>query len=375
MLRKWIPAAIAMGFFFWGCATSYLPDRSQKPLLDADLAEVVADLPKPPGNIAVSSDQQVYFTFHPEADPAIRVAKLVKGRPMPFPDSGYQHRRGERPFFDTVLSLRIDRQNRLWTLDHGDFGRGQPRLLAFDIYTEEIVHQFDFPSRIAGFGSFLNDFQVSPAGDVIFIADTGAPVPVLGGSPAIIVYDVKKKSARRLLENHESVKASSHVLRIGAEDFSLLGVPILIAVDSIALDREGQCLYYGAVNGEHLYRIRTEYLMNPDLTAAELGFYVEKFAEKTMSDGLTIDLAGNIYISDMEHSAVHLMDPNRKLKTLLKDERFRWPDGFSFGPDGWLYFTCSDLMNVVGKRASHIEAHAPYRIFRFKPGNEGIPGH
>lgn len=374
MIHKWITTILTV-FTVWGCASSYMPDRSLEPIKNPDTVEVVVDLPKPPGNIAVSYDNRIFFTFHPEADPEIRVAELVNGEPVPFPDAVFQKERSGEPYYDTVLSLRIDSQNRLWTLDHGDFGRGQPRLMAFDLQTRAVVHEYDFPTDIAGFGSFLNDFQITSSGDTIFIADTGAPVPVIGGAPAIVVYDINKKSARRVLENHDSVKASSHVLRIGEEDLSLFGMSIRIAVDSIALDREGQWLYYGAVNGENLYRIQAEHLLNEELTPEALASFVEMFAPKTMSDGLTTDLSGNVYISDMEHSAVHIIDQQRRLTTLIKDSRFRWPDGFSFGPDGWLYFTCSDLMDVIGKSDAHVAAHAPYQIFRFKPGYNSIPGH
>ena len=128
--------------------------------------------------------------------------------------------------------------------------------MAFDIKTGQIVHQHEFTSDEAGFGSFLNDFQVNSSGDTIFIADTGAPVPLIGGNPAIVVYDVKTRTARRVLEDHESVRASDKTLRVGEEDFSLMGMSLKIAVDSIALDRENQWLYYGAVNGEKLYRIK-----------------------------------------------------------------------------------------------------------------------
>ncbi len=200
-------------------------------------------------------------------------------------------------------------------------------------------------------------------------------MPLIGGDPSIIVYDVKTKVARRVLEDHESVRASDKTVRVGQEDFSLMGISLKIAVDSIALDRENQWLYYGAVNGEKLYRIRASSLMDHALSPEALSSNVEVFADKTMSDGITTDLEGDIYISDMEHSAVHVIGQDRQLKTLIKDPAFRWPDGFSFGPDGWLYFTCSDLMNVVGKSESHIKENAPYRIFRFKPGGQGIPGH
>ena len=58
--------------------------------------------------------------------------------------------------------MRIDRQGRLWVLDYADYGRGQPRLTAFDLETTALVHQYDFPSEVAGFLSMLNDFQVDP---------------------------------------------------------------------------------------------------------------------------------------------------------------------------------------------------------------------
>jgi hypothetical protein len=77
----------------------------------------------------------------------------------------------------------------------------------------------------------------------------------------------------------------------------------------------------------------------------------------------------------MEHSAVVRVGQDRKLATLIKNERLRWPDGFSFGPDGWLYLTCSSLQHVLFLPAKEVRAHAPYQIFRFKPGVEGIPGH
>lgn len=360
---------------FTSCSRKHMTDRSTSPLLIADQVETVADLSKPPGNIAVSSTSRIFFTFHPSADPEIKVAELVDGNPVPFPSPAFQEDRDDAPYFHTVLSLRIDQQNRLWTLDHAAFGQGQPQLLAFDLSSGELVHHYDFPSDIAGFGSFLNDFQVDPDGDVIYIADTGLPAPIVGGSPALIIYRIATRSARRVLDNDPSVQASSLTIRVDGEDLAEYGVPIHIGVDSIGLDRRGEWLYFGAVNAETLYRIETRHLLDDTLDKESLAGKVVPFAPKTMSDGITVDNDGNIYISDMEHSAVHIIDQDLKLQTLLKDPKLRWPDGFSFGPDGWLYFTCSDLMNVIGKSASHIEAHAPYQIFRFKPGHEAAPGH
>jgi sugar lactone lactonase YvrE len=148
-----------------------------------------------------------------------------------------------------------------------------------------------------------------------------------------------------------------------------------IGIDSIGLDRQGAWLYFGPVSGDRMYRVATRDLNDSALPPAELAKRVEDFGPKTLSDGISTDDAGNVYLTDPEHSAVLTLGQDKKLTTLVKDPRLRWPDGLSFGPDGWLYITCSSLQHVLFTTATHRRANAPYHIFRFRPGHSGAPGH
>lgn len=336
------------------------PDRSGTPALAPDALERVADLPYPPGNIAVSATGRVFATFHPEGGAPLSVFELVDGEPVAYPPGGLPADLS----YQTPLSLRVDAKNRLWVLDHGRYGFGAPRLLAFDLATGALVHRHDFPGKIALLGSMLNDFQVAPDGRFIYIADASLFALI----PAIIVYDVANQTSRRLLEGHESVLAEDYVPVVQGVRMELYGLfSVRPGVDSIALDGAGEWLYFAPVTNTHLYRVRTADLRDTDLSWRELESRVERFAEKTMSDGIAIDAAGTVYLSDLEHSAVVALGQDRQLRTLLKDERLRWPDGFSFGPDGALYVTCSALHQVIAKSAAEIAAHAPYQVFRFRP--------
>jgi sugar lactone lactonase YvrE len=344
------------------------PDRSGPPTLRADALEVVANLDSPPGNVAVSAGGRVFATFHPEASPPIAVFELRDGVPVAYPPGGLPG----GLTYQSVLSLRVDRKNRLWLLDYGRHGLGQPRLLAFDLATDALVYRHDFPSKIALVGSMLNDFQVAPDGRHVYIADASLFVQV----PAIVDYDVAQQRARRLLQGHESVLPEKFIPVVHGARMQFYGVfAIRPGVDSIALDDAGEWLYFAPVTSRTLWRVRTADLDDESLAREVLESRAERFADKTMSDGIAIDSEGTLYLTDPEHSAIVALGQDRVLRTLVKDERLRWPDGLSFGPDGWLYVSCSALDRVILRSAEEIRAHAPYQIFRFKPGASGVPGH
>lgn len=348
------------------------PDRTGIPQLRGNVLELVASLPTPPGNVAVSADGRVFASLHPEARPRTKIVEIVQGEARPWPNEAFQTGDGEPRWFRNVISLRIDRQGRLWTLDNGEHGLHAGRLLAFSLASGEVVHEYVFPRAIAGLGSHLNDFQVSADGKFIYIAEAS----FFAKTPALIIYDVAQAAARRLLENHASVTAQKFTPVVGGRRMVAFGlVSIRPGVDSIALDPRGEWLYFAPVTNLHMYRVRTADLRNPELSADELAARVETWAEKTMSDGITMDTAGNLYLTDPEHDAIMLLRPDQTLTTLVKDDRLRWPDGFSFGPGGWLYVSCSALHQIIGRPPWAFDDHAPYQIYRVQTGQRGIPGH
>lgn len=349
------------------------PSASYTPIMDVAEMEVVANLPMPAGNIAVSETGRVFFTFHPEARPEVSVAELVDGKAVPWPSLAFQTGEGEPRAFQNVLSVRIDKQNRLWTLDNAHHGTGQPRLLAFDIGTGKVVHQYDFSSESAPLFSHLNDFQVTNDGRHVLIADAS----IFGKNPALLIYNVEQQQTRRVLEKHVSVLAEKYIPEVQGREMEVLGIfAIRPGVDSITLSRDNQWLYFAAVTARAMYRARVADLLDATLSPEQLASRVERWADKSESDGITSDDAGNIYLSDPGHSAIHRMKAGSgELETLLMSPTIRWPDGFSFGPDGWLYFTCSSLHHVIGRGPQHVQSQAPYQIFRFKPGVAAAPGH
>ena len=94
---------------------------------------------------------------------------------------------------------------------------------------------------------------------------------------------------------------------------------------------------------------------------------VEVYAPKTMSDGVLMDAAGDLYMADPEHSAIVKLRADKTMQTVIKDDTLRWPDGFSGSADGWIYVTCSALHYVIGRLPYEVRRHAPYQVYRFRP--------
>jgi len=342
------------------------PDLSTAPTLNSASLEQVLEYAEPVGNVAVNRDGRIFFTVHPESRPTgNKLLEFVRGAAVPFPSGADQ-----KELFDTVLGVAIDPFNRLWTIDHGNHGMRPARIVAIDLDTNVVIREQTLPPDIAPAGSFLQDLQVSADGRTVVIADAS----FWRKSPAIIVYDVETGDARRLLEAHPSVSAENYMIRNNGRDMEFLGGVVALrgGIDGIALGPEW--LYYGALSGSGLYRIRLRDLRDTKLPPGQLANRVERFSDKPLSDGLSIDNQGNVYITDIEHNAVFVVGPERDLETLIQSGSVRWADALSFGPDGYLYLADSALSELILRSREHIEASGPYRIFRFRPGVEGVPG-
>ena len=216
-----------------------LEDRTTAPALPASALEVVAELDHPPGQ-------------HRRLGDRTRLLHLPSRRRTADPGRG-AGRRAPRALGASWGRRVRRRPSRSASTARGGSGcsttpasvAASPGSLAFDLATNALVHRYDFPSDVAGFLSMLNDFQVDPAGERIYIAESS---PILQ-RPALIVYDVAKQESRRVLDGHPSVQAEDYVIQTAARDMVLFGIYTLrIGVDSIALDRRGEWLYYGPVD-------------------------------------------------------------------------------------------------------------------------------
>lgn len=346
----------------------YYPSVATEPLLPRDSLELFFEFDEPLGNIAVSTDNRVFFTVHPESRPANnKVLEIVNGVAVPFPNQSFQS-----THFETVLGLFIDTKHQLWTIDHGNHGSGNVRILAFDLETKETIYDHTFDSEIAPLGSFFNDLQVDIENGFVYIADFN----FFGRNPALVVHDLNSGKSRRLLESHSSVFPQDWIIRSPVKEMTFVGglVALKPGIDGIVLDHKNEYVYWGAMAHDRLYKIPTSVINDFNAPHSEIEDAIITVGKKPMSDGLSIDTLGNIYITDVENQGLAIMTPEGELSTLIRDDRVTWADGCSFGGDGYLYFTDSELPNQMLKTKSAMLESAPYGIFRFKPTHSGIPG-
>ena len=366
ILTLTLVTAIILRVRYGGSGDPY-PDLSAPPLLGDSHLEEVLSYPEPLGNVAISREGRIFFSVHPASSPpGNKLLEWVDDAAVPYPNGTVQPH-----IFDTVLGVVVDRRNWLWTIDHGSHGFGTPRILAFDLASGNIIHNYEFRPETAPLGSMLQDLRVSADGLTVFIADAS----IWRKKPAIVVYDVTRRVARRLLESHFSVSAQDILIRTSTRDMSFLGglITLKVGVDGIALDANDEWLYFAAINQSGLFRVRVRDLLDETLPEQQLENRIERFSDKPLSDGLLAAASGEIYVTDVEHGAIITIDQQQKLSTVIQSSRIRWADGMSFGPDGWLYLADSALPELILKSSNHIKTQGPYFIFRFDPGYDAAP--
>jgi len=323
--------------------------------------------------VAVSKENRLFVNYPRWSDLYLNAVAevLPDGSTRAFPDERWNgwdrkpHTAGVH--FVCVQSVFADEQDALWVLDPAAPMLASPvpngaKLVKIDLRTDRVVQVIGFGTDVVRPDSYLNDVRIDLKSQTGYITDSGA-----GG---IVVVDLTSGRARRTLDGHPSVMAEDGV------EIAINGRPVRDAQgqaprfnsDAIALSRDGSWLYYQPITATAMYRVRTEVLRDANASAETVGAAVERYADTFPVDGLWIDAQDRIYLTDITHTAVARLLPDRTIERLIFDSRLQWPDTFAEGPDGSMYVTTSHINHSATYNHGKSTRKRPYGVFRFKPG-------
>ena len=337
--------------------------------LRGDEIELVAKLPQetPPGNIAIGPDGRIFLSIHGFYNQPLKVAELLTdGSTRPYPTKEWAH----APIDDHVglygvLGLNVDQNGILWMLDTSSPERAG-RLIGWNT-KEEKLHRIVYLAKpVVADTSFLNDLAIDLKNDNAYIADTG--------TESIIAVDLITGQARRLLQGSRFTKAEEIDMVIDGRQVEMNGEPARLGINPITIDSHNEYVHFGAMSGTAIYRVKTDDLKNTGLNDPGLSARVESYGEKPISDGITIDNAGNVYITSITDDSIGITQPDGSYKTLLQRDTLSWPDGFAVGPDNYIYITINELHRSPGLNNGQDHSKGEFKVMRFKAISEATPG-
>ena len=261
-----------------------------------------------------------------------------------------------------VLGIQAGEDGIVWMLDNGRRGS---RIVAWNTNADSLHRIIEIDRSARAKGSFFNDIAVDPVRRSIFISDASAR------NPALVVVDLDSGDARRVLERHPTVMAEPIPMRIGDKTYGVDrdGNPrAQIGVDGITIDPRSEWVYYGASQSRDLWRIRASDLVDGSLSEAELAARIQRYGDRPVCDGITVDGAGNVYVTDLTSYAVGVVDSTGNYRILHRDQEWlSWPDGY-------IYVVANQLhLSAPFNRGKNLSV-PPYYVVRFPalaPGSVG----
>ncbi|MEO1091432.1 MAG: L-dopachrome tautomerase-related protein [Pseudomonadota bacterium] len=324
----------------------------------------------PPGNIAIGPDGRIFISVHGFYGQPLRVVEVHDdGSTSPYPNELWANAPdGDGPGLNGVLGLNVDRRGVLWLLD-GSTETSAGRLIGWDTRAEALERIIYLAPPVTVPESFLNDLAVDREHDAIYVTDTAGPE-----TAALIVADLATGQARRVLEGASSTAPEDIDMVIDERTITLGGAPARVGANPITIDPENVWVYFAPMSGTAMYRIRTSDLRDPDLTAAELESRVERYGDKPISDGSTVDGGGNVYITAITEDAIGVVRPDGTYQTLFTQDDLSWPDGFAYGPDDKIYVTVNELHRSPPLNEGEDGSQGEFKIMRFDALTPGVPG-
>jgi sugar lactone lactonase YvrE len=336
-------------------------------------AELVTEMDQAPGNIAVTEDGTVIVSIHPGLHPEMVAVAIKDGKITPFPPGAWSTVLGDdaptgTPGLHAVLGIRAGQDGMVWMISGGG-GQKIKHLYAWDTKANRLAHDFQYEAgkSAAAADSFFNDIALAPRHGALFLSD-----PAGGANAALIAVDMETGQARRLLEGDKSVTPEPIAAYINGKMLGFPGkdgttTPLRGAVNPITIDPGEEFVYYAPMSGTAVYRVAVDDLLDESLSPEELAAKVERYADKAPSAGITIDNAGNVYVTDIQHAAIGVTSPKDGYRILAQDDRLlAWPDGLSAGPDGYIYVAANRLYQNFPSHAQDGPPRPPFFISRVK---------
>ena len=139
------------------------------------------------------------------------------GAVRPYPDAAwnsFSDQRDGKSEWISVQALWVDKADHLWALDSSlanvDQDRLPPKLVEFDLATNEVIRQYDFKGVVSAKDS-LNDLRIDLAHNYAYLTNAG-------NKGSLVVLDLKSGVARQVLVGDRSTLADANQrLMIGNE--------------------------------------------------------------------------------------------------------------------------------------------------------------
>lgn len=295
---------------------------------------------------------------------------LVEIRPgnevRPYPNAemnSWKEGQDGREKWVCVQAVYIDDRDTMWVVDPASpqmkqVYRNSHKLVRINLETNAIEKVYYFEG-VAGDKSYINDVRVDREKGYAYLTNSNE-----GG---ILVVNLETGGIRQLLQGHPSVQSDpSFKFIIEGRELMKEGKPAKMQSDGIALTPDGKMLYYKPLTDNKLYRIRTEFLQDESLDDAAVSQWVEDLGAYNTTDGMTFDSEGNLWMGNLQNSALVKVDRELKATTVLRDERLIWPDSYSVSDDGYLYVSCSQIQKQPEYNEGQNKRNSPYTIYRVK---------
>jgi sugar lactone lactonase YvrE len=296
----------------------------------------------------------------------IQLAKVKDGIAMPFPDQHWNSwKEGEDASgkFVNINALHPDGSSGVWVIDTGSptFGGdplpGGAKMVHIALATGKILEVVHLPPGVAKAGSYVDDVRFH--GDNAYLTDAG--------NPGLIIYNMRSRTARRVLDGHFSTvaRADRPIVTDGATLRGPDGLPLKVHSDPMELSPDGQWLYYGALSGPW-FKIRTSLLDDETLAPAAVAAGVQPFADLPPMGGSTIDAAGNLYFSDLGGDAIRRRGPDGTIKTIIEDPRLHWVDAMYIDGSRRLWLPAAQIDRIALFQNGKTRVQRPVALYSIR---------